>query len=341
MQITEPMTTTKNMMGLVVLSLVPGAITATWVFGAGVLLNLVMAIITAWTTEGLCLAMRGRSIAPRLKDHSALLTACLLALSLPQAAPWWLTMFATVSAVGLGKHLYGGLGQNPLNPAMLGYAIMLVSAPVAMTTLWVDPLNPPLLADAILAFLGSSSDAHTGATALGLYRNEFAGMTASEIATYPLFERRKLGLIAGAEWTALAYLLGGLFLIHQKIISWHIPVGFLGALILISSFFAIDPDTSTPVSVHLFAGAAVFSAFFILTDPVSGATSSKGRIWFAIGVGILTYSIRTYGQYPDAIAFSVLLMNFAAPMIDHYTRPRILGRNSAIKGAGGKSWPGA
>ena len=105
---------------------------------------------------------------------------------------------------------------------------------------------------------------------------------------------------------------------------------------MITAFFSIDPDTATPVWVHLVAGAGIFAAFFILTDPVSGATSPSGRLWFAIGVGVLTYFIRTYGQYPDAIAFSVLLMNFAAPTIDHYTRPRITGRESSVKGSGGR-----
>ena len=127
----------------------------------------------------------------------------------------------------------------------------------------------------------------------------------------------------------MAYLAGGLWLIYRRVITWHTPAGLLATLVVISAFFSFDPDTATPVWVHLIAGAGIFAAFFILTDPVSGATSPKGRLWFAMGVGVLTFLIRTYGQYPDAIAFAVLLVNFAAPTIDHYTRPRIMGRETS------------
>lgn len=187
------------------------------------------------------------------------------------------------------------------------------------------------------AFLGHSSDAFTGATTLDLYKTEFQALTATESSRHPLFSQAHLGFIYGYEWVALAYLAGGLWLIYQRVITWHTPVGLLATLLVISAFFSFDPDTATPVWVHLIAGAGIFAAFFILTDPVSGATSPKGRLWFAIGVGILTYLIRTHGQYPDAIAFAVLLMNFAAPMIDHYTRPRIMGREASVKGPGGQS----
>lgn len=321
----------------VLIALLPGIVAMSIFFGAGVLLSIATAIVTAVLSEALCLKLRNRSIQQRLSDWSVVLTGVLVALSLPQAAPWWLIMAASASAVILGKHLYGGLGQNPCNPAMLGYALMLISAPVAMTTLWVDPLNPPDFEAAWMAFIGHHSDAYTGATLLELYRTDFRALTAIEAELHPLFAEAQLGLIYGYEWVALAYLVGGLWLTHQRVISWHTPVGLLATLLVISAFFSVDPDTATPVWVHLIAGAGIFAAFFILTDPVSGATSLKGRLWFAIGVGVLTYMIRAYGQYPDAIAFSVLMMNFAAPMIDHYTRPRIMGREASIKGPGGQS----
>jgi electron transport complex protein RnfD len=219
---------------------------------------------------------------------------------------------------------------------MLGYALMLISAPVAMTTLWVDPLNPPDFDASWMAFIGHRSDAYTGATTLELYQSEFRALTSLEAEQHPLFTKAQLGFIYGYEWVALAYFVGGLWLIYQRVISWHTPVGLLVTLFVISAFFSVDPDTATPVWVHLLSGAGIFAAFFILTDPVSGATSPKGRLWFAAGVGVLTYIIRTYGQYPDAIAFSVLIMNFTAPMIDHYTRPRIMGREGSIKGSGGE-----
>ncbi len=328
---------TRLVMRSVLIALLPGIVVMSVFFGAGVLLNLATAIVTALLSEALCLKLRHRSIQPRLSDWSVVLTGVLIALSLPQAAPWWLTIAATASAVILGKHLYGGLGQNPVNPAMLGYALILISAPVAMTTLWINPLNPPDVEAAWMAFIGNPSDAYTGATTLELYQSEFSALTALEAKQHPLFANAQLGFIYGYEWVALAYLIGGLWLLYQRVISWHTPVGLLATLLVISAFFSVDPDTATPVWVHLIAGASIFAAFFILTDPVSGATSPKGRLWFAIGVGVLTYIIRTYGQYPDAIAFSVLMMNFAAPMIDHYTRPRIMGREASIKGPGGQS----
>ena len=324
-------------MRAVLIALIPSVIALTTFFGVGVLFNLVTAIATALLCETICLKLRRRPAMPRLTDLSAILTGSLIALALPQAAPWWLVIAATASSIILGKHIYGGIGQNPLNPTMLGYAIMLISAPVAMTTLWINPLTPPDLSSAWLSFLGQSNDATTGATTLELYRTEFIAMTAVEIMRQPLFQRAHLGLIYGYEWVSLAYLLGGLWLIYQRVITWHTPVGFFVTLVIVSAFFSFDPDTATPAWVHLIAGASIFSAFFILTDPVSGATSPKGRLLFAIGVALLTYLIRTYGQYPDAIAFSVLLMNFAAPTIDHYTRPRIMGRETSVRGSGGQS----
>ena len=327
---------TAIVMRLVLLALIPGIVTMTVFFGPGVLFNLATAVLTAVAAEALCISLRGRELTPRLGDLSAVLTGVLIALSLPQAAPWWLAVAASGSSIILGKHLYGGLGQNPVNPAMLGYALMLISAPVAMTTLWINPLTSPSIDAAWIAYVGQPNDGLTGATVLDLYRTEFLSLTAIEASDHPLFTDSHLGFIYGYEWAALAYLIGGLWLIYQRVITWHTPAGLLVTLIVISAFFSIDPDTATPVSVHLIAGAGVFAAFFILTDPVSGATSPRGRLWFAIGVGVLTYLIRTYGQYPDAIAFSVLLMNFAVPVIDNYTRPRVRGHDSSIKGSGAR-----
>lgn len=328
---------TSAVMYTVLLALCPGAVVSMWVYGMGVLFNMLIATVSAWGFEALCLRLRGRQILPRLSDHSALLTGWLLALSLPQAAPWWLVVAGVGCAIVLGKHLYGGLGHNPVNPAMLAYALLLVSAPVSMTTLWVDPLNRPEFTLAWSAFLGIAPDGYTSATVLDLYRTEFIGLTQPEMQNHPLLAQSVFGVAAGTEWVALAYFAGGLGLLACRVITWHIPVGFLGSLLLLSALFAIDPDTATPPLTHLLAGASLFAAFFILTDPVSGATSPRGRLWFAIGVGCLTYLIRTFGQYPDAIAFAVLLMNFAVPMIDHYTRPRIVGRDASVRGSGGLS----
>lgn len=328
--------TTPQVMAFVIIALLPGVAVSTLFYGAGVLLNLLLATLSAWFFEAGCLWLRQHPIKLRLTDHSAMLTGWLLALSLPQAAPGWLIIAGVGCAIVLGKHLYGGLGNNPVNPAMLAYALLLVSAPVSMTTLWIDPLNTPDVSTAWAAMLGNAPDGHTGATALDLYRTEFRGLTQPEIAQYSLIQESVLGVAYGTEWVTLAYAVGGMVLLITRVISWHIPVGFLSSLVFLSALFGFDPDTATPVSTHLLTGASLFAAFFILTDPVSGATSPRGRLWFAIGVGALTYLIRTYGSYPDAVAFAVLLMNFAVPMIDHYTRPRIVGQHQSIRGPGGR-----
>ncbi len=324
-----------GIMASVLLALLPGMMTATWVFGPGVLLNVLTATAVAWLTEAVCLRLRGQPVMARLSDHSALLTGWLLALALPPASPIWLVAAGVAAAVGFGKHLYGGLGQNPLNPAMLGYALLLVSAPVSMTTLWLEPWAALGASDALAAWFGQAPDARTGATILNLYRHEFAALTAPEIQNHPMLSESSLGVAAGTEWVALAYALGGLWLLRQRIMTWHAPLGFLIGLLLPAAFFAVDADASTPLSAHLLGGATLFAAFFIVTDPVSGATSPKGRLWFGLGVGVLTYTIRMAGQYPEGVAFAVLLMNFAVPLIDHYTRPRILGRAASVKGSGG------
>ena len=199
---------TAIVMRSVLLALIPGIVTMTIFFGPGVLFNLVTGVLTAVAAEALCISLRGRALKPRLRDLSAALTGVLIALSLPQAAPWWLTVAASGSSIILGKHLYGGLGQNPVNPAMLGYALMLISAPVAMTTLWINPLTTPGFGAAWVAYVGQANDALTGATMLDLYRTEFLSLTAIEASDHPLFTNAHLGLIYGYEWAALAYLIG-------------------------------------------------------------------------------------------------------------------------------------
>ena len=191
----HPPRDTAIVMRSVLLALIPGIVTMTIFFGPGVLFNLVTGVLTAVAAEALCVSSRGRALKPRLRDLSAALTGVLIALSLPQAAPWWLTVAASGSSIILGKHLYGGLGQNPVNPAMLGYALMLISAPVEMTTLWINPLTTPGFGAAWVAYVGQANDALTGATALDLYRTEFLSLTAIEASDHPLFTNAHLGLI--------------------------------------------------------------------------------------------------------------------------------------------------
>lgn len=334
-RITSPHATgnqrTQRVMLQVLLASVPAVLVLTWLFGIGTLLNLLWASLVALGCEAAILAMRKRPITFYLKDGSALVTAVLLALALPPYAPWWLTLIAVGFAIIFGKQLYGGLGQNPFNPAMLGYVVVLISFPLPMTT-WPAPHSVGLLAGIEhICGLASLPDGWSQATALdSLKLNK--SLTVDELwAQNPAFGR--FGG-QGVEWVNLAFLLGGLYLLKQKLISWHAPVGLLAALAVMSLLFwnGSGSDSNGSPLFHLLSGATMLGAFFIVTDPVSGATSQLGRIIFGAGVGVLVYIIRTWGGYPDGMAFAVLLMNLTAPTIDYYSRPRTYGHRKAERG---------
>jgi electron transport complex protein RnfD len=330
--------TVTGVMLQVVYALIPGIIAYIWLFGWGVITNLVMATVTALATEAVMLHLRGRPLAMYLSDGSALVTAILLGLAIPPLAPWWVLFVGTAFAIVFAKHLYGGLGFNPFNPAMVGYVMLLISFPREMTA-WPAPISlreMNLDLGQSLAYVfggnlpaGVRLDALSMATPLDDLRTQLGlGKAVEQITSSPIF-----GMIGGTgwEWINIAFLAGGLWLIRKKIISWHVPVGMLGSLALISFlFFIIKPETHASPLFHLISGGAILGAFFIATDPVSGSTTPRGRLYFGIGVGVLTYIIRSWGGYPDAVAFSVLLMNMGAPTIDYYTRPRVFGH-------GGKS----
>ncbi len=308
---------TPAIMRLVLGACVPGLLTLTWLYGQGTLLNLAWASLVALACEAAMLALRKRPPGVFLKDGSALVTALLLAVALPPYAPWWLTLVATFFALVFGKHLYGGLGQNPFNPAMLGYVVALVSFPLEMTR-WPSPDSALGLPDSLREFLGLATrpDAWAHATALDVLKTD-RSLTVDELfAGNPAFGH--LGS-AGSEWVNLAFLLGGLFLLWRRLFTWHAPLGMLAGLFAMSLLFwnGSGSDSHGSPLFHLFSGATMLGAFFIVTDPVSGATSNRGRLVFGLGVGVLTYVIRTWGGYPDGVAFAVLLMNLAAPTIDY------------------------
>lgn len=321
----------------VILALIPGAVCMAWFFGWGVLFNLALAATTAMGAEAVMLKLRGRAVAATLADHSALLTGLLLGLCLPPFAPWWIPVIGSLAAIVVAKHLYGGLGYNPFNPAMVGYVVLIVSFPFQMT-LWPPPRGIEhewlsLVETLALVFGGATPadttlDAITMATPLDSVKTGFGVFdTWSEIAAGPVF-----GLIAGKgwEWINLAYLAGGVWLIRRRVIQWQIPVAVLAALFVLSNpFFAADSDGFASPLFHMLSGATMLGAFFIATDPVSAATTPKGRLWYGAGIGTLVYIIRTWGGYPDGFAFAVLLMNMAAPTIDYYTRPRVFGHRDS------------
>ncbi|MBX9914229.1 MAG: RnfABCDGE type electron transport complex subunit D [Pseudomonadaceae bacterium] len=322
---------TQQVMLQVLLATLPAVLALTWLFGIGTLVNLVLAGGMALAFEAAILALRKRPITFYLRDGSALVTAVLLALALPPYAPWWLTLVAVGFAMIFGKHLYGGLGQNPFNPAMLGYVVVLISFPLQMSS-WPAPHSVSMLAGIEQIFgLTQLPDGWSQATALDVLKTN-KSLTMDELwVQNPAF-----GSLGGnaVEWVNAAFLLGGLYLLQKKLISWHAPLGMLGALFVMSLVFwnGSGSDSNGSPLFHLFSGASMLGAFFIVTDPVSGATSKLGRIIFGAGVGMLVYIIRTWGGYPDGVAFAVLLMNLCAPTIDYYSRPRSYGHRQAERG---------
>ncbi len=324
----KPLSSVEQVMKQVLLATIPGVLVLTWFFGPGAIINIVFGSALALAFEAWVLWLRGKNYKTSLKDHSVIVTATLLCIALPPYAPWWLIAVGIGVSVLLGKHVFGGLGYNPFNPAMVGYVVLLVSFPLQMSS-WTEPRGigeVPGIVDAFTAlFAASSYDAITAATPLDLFRQN-SGMLFDDLMQS---KAELTGPIAGLgwDWVNLAFLAGGIWLLRQRIFTWHAPVGMLAALTICAAV-GYDDGSSTgggSVLFHLFSGATMFGAFFIITDPVSSAVSNKGRLIFGAMVGILVYLIRVYGNYPDAVAFGVLLLNFAAPFIDQYTQPTVYG----------------
>lgn len=328
-------TRTMWVMQQVLLATVPGVFALTWFFGWGTLINIVLACLFALAAETAMLAARRRPIGFYLRDCSALVTAVLLGIALPPLAPWWIVLVGTGFAIVVAKHLYGGLGYNPFNPAMVGYVVLLISFPVEMTR-WIAPaavladVAPLSFADALRASLGlldpSGIDALTMATPLDLMRQN-QSLLVSELWS----ENPQFGAWGGTgwEWANAGFLAGGIYLLARRIYTWHAPLSMLAALVLMAAVFYDGGSSSSGGSplFHLFSGASMFGAFFIVTDPVTSAVSTRGRIVYGAAIGVLVFLIRHWGNYPDAVAFAVLLMNFAAPLLDHYTQPRTYGHD--------------
>jgi len=317
------------------LALIPAILALTYYFGPGVLINIVLAVTVALAAEALMLRLRQRPIKPFLSDGSAIVTALLLAIALPPLSPWWLTTVGILFAIIFAKHLYGGLGYNPFNPAMVAYVLLLISFPVEMTT-WL-PLaslsdSPITLNHAFQVIFTEqwpqniNIDAISAATPLDSMKTQIGlQLTPAQIIEQSVFN----GFAGvGWQWINIWFALGGIFLIYRKVISWHIPIAVIASLTAISLLtWLVAPETTATPWFHLLSGGTMIGAFFIATDPVTAATTIKGRLIFGAGIGVLTYIIRVWGGYPDGIAFAVLLMNMLVPLIDYYTQPRVYGAN--------------
>jgi Na+-translocating ferredoxin:NAD+ oxidoreductase subunit D len=332
--VVEPNSVTR-VMRLVLYALAPTVALHVVFFGPGIIIQILLGIATALAAEALALRLRGRPLRPFLTDGSAMVTAVLLALCLPPLSPWWLIVSGAAIAILLAKHLYGGLGANPFNPAMVGYAVLLVSFPAQLLQ-WLPPdgaglerADLTLLQTLTTIFTGTPPaqftwDAITSPTPLEALRTNLTmGMTMNEARAGPIF-----GGLGGKgwQWINFAALAGGIWLLVLRIIRWHIPAAMLGAIAICAAvMYLVDPGAHAGAVFHLSSGASMLGAFFIATDPVSAATSDRGKLIYGAGIGFLTYVIRAWGGYPDGVAFAVLLMNMCVPLIDRYTIPRIYG----------------
>lgn len=307
---------TNQIMRQVMYALALGVVAAYSFFGWGVIVQIVLAVVTAIAVESAFLSIRKHPIKPAISDGSAALSAILLAISIPSIAPWWIVVVGVAFAIIFGKQLYGGLGNNPFNPAMLGYAFLLISYPLQMTTWAGEFLGFSQAIDVV--FNLSSVDALSGATQLDNVKTQLAlGKMVSELDVHSISQ----------AWINLGFLLGGLYLLFRRVITWHIPAAFITGVAVISSvLFLINDQIYIPVQNHLMLGATMLGAFFIATDPVSGSTTPKGRLIYGFLIGVLVVVIRVFGGYPDGVAFAVLLMNITVPLIDYYTQPKVFGK---------------
>jgi len=326
-----------SLMLQVLAALVPAAIAHVWFFGPGFIFNLLVASLFAVGGEWSIMYLRKRPPEVALSDYTALVTAALLAFSLPSLTPWWVTATGALFAIVVAKHLYGGIGFNIFNPAMAGYVVILVAFPMHLN-LWIAPRIGDidyqyLSVIQTLAYTLTGSlpdtlgfDAVSRATPLDVMKAGLTGMrTVTEIRANPI-----MGDFGGRGWEWIGNFLafGGFWLLIKKIIRWHIPVSVGAGLLLPATImYLVDPGSNPSPGFHLFSGATILCAFFIATDPVSAATSPKGRLIYGFGIGLIIYSIRTWGSYADGVAFAVLMMNMAVPTIDYLTRPHIVGHN--------------
>lgn len=284
--------TVNSIMYNVIIALLPVTAASVYFFGFRALSIVIVSILAAVATEAVIQKIRKKPIT--INDGSAVITGLLLALTISPAMPIWMTAVGAVVAIGIGKQVYGGLGHNPFNPALVGRAFLVVTFPVHMTT-WLSPF-----------------DGVTTATPLNLMKMEGIKTGYMDLL---------IGNVGGSlgETSALLLLIGGLYLLYKGVIKWYIPVSYLGTVALLTLTLGRDPV------FHLLAGGLVLGAFFMATDMVTTPVTMLGKIVFGVGAGIIVVLIRLYGGYPGGVLFSILLMNLFTPIIDRYTCPKIYG----------------
>lgn len=305
---------------LVIAALLPAYVVSVIEFGWGALITTAISVVACvgfeWLIAKFILKQK-----PTICDYSAVLTGILLAFNLPSNLPWWIVIIGALVAIGVGKMTFGGLGQNPFNPALVGRVFLLISFPVQMTT-WPRPLG----------FAGSYVDAETGATPLALLKQGIKGGDSSIVSQLPSLWDAFIGAMGGSlgEVCALALLVGGIFLICTRVITWHIPVSILATVALfaaVTGWCGVLPEgltTAQYVAMTLCTGGIMLGAFFMATDYVTSPMTPWGKIIFGIGIGLIVMVIRTWGAYPEGMSFAILIMNACVPLLNHI-RPKRFG----------------
>jgi len=301
----------------VVIAIIPAFLVSVWYFGINALLIIAIAIFSCVAIEFIIQKYLLKED-PSIRDGSAVVTGLLLAFNVPSTLPWWEMVIGSLVAIGIVKMSFGGLGKNIFNPALVGRVFLLISFPVDMTS-WPVPAQQFLTFDAI-----------TGPTALGtLSEGLDAGKTVAELtAQLPTYTNMFTGQIGGSlgEVSAIAILVGGLYMLIRKIITWHIPVSFIGTVMIFTGIlWLIDPTNYIDPVFHLLAGGLLLGAIFMATDMVSSPMTYKGMMVYGTGCGIITVLIRVWGAYPEGVSFAILIMNAVTPLINKGFKPILFG----------------
>ena len=310
-----------RIMYTVIVALLPAAAAACWFFGIKALLIILACTILCVGLEFavLCLRRPPAEAWRSATDGSAIITGILLALNLPSTSPWWLVVVGCIVAIVLGKQTFGGLGQNPFNPALVARVFLLLSFPAHMTTYEI-----PI--DRFLQF-----DAVTAATPLGILATDGVGALQEQGVNWlQLF----LGNCGGSlgEVSVIALLLGGLYLLIRKVITWHVPVSFIGTVALLSGImWLVNPGAYASPVFHLVSGGLMLGAFFMATDMVTSPVTARGMLIFGVGCGLITVAIRLFGSFPEGVSFAILVMNGFVPLIERRTRPLKFGETRAAR----------
>jgi len=316
--------TSKKVMYDVLYALIPAFMVSIYVFGISALIMTSVAVISCIAFEYLIQKFLLRTTVT-ITDGSALITGILLAFNLPSTLPLWMVIIGSLVAIGIAKMSFGGLGFNIFNPALVGRVFLLVSFPVQMTS-WPTPVeNNTSLFDAV-----------TGETTLGIIKEGLMyGETMSTLSDkIPSMMDLFLGITSGSagEMSGLALIIGGLYLLLRKVITWHIPVTILGTMAAFTGiFWLVNPELFANPLIHILSGGAILGAFYMATDLVTSPMTKKGMIVFAVGIAVITVVIRLYGAYPEGISFAILIMNAFVPLINTYFKPRRFGSKITAK----------